>query len=180
MPTILLEPEVVLAIAAAALLLALVFGVLLLRTSRRLTKLARHHAQAFPDSREDVVEVLSRHAVELGEIREDLTTVHSNTEHLRTLIRGTTSRVGIVRYDAFEDMGGELSFSAALLDEDHNGIVISAINGRTETRTYGKPLHNGASAHNLSNEETEAIAAAIEQRPPTTLPPANRRRRRAS
>lgn len=180
MPPVLLEPEVILAVAGAALLLALLFGVVLLRTSRRLKALQLHHSEAFPDSGEDVVQVLSRHSSELTRIREDLGTVHSNTEHLRGLLRGTTSRVGIVRYDAFEDMGGELSFSAALLDEDGNGLVVSAINGRQETRTYGKPIRDGASEHNLSHEETEAIAAAIEQRPPTTLPPATRRRRRAS
>jgi hypothetical protein len=179
MPEVLLEPEVILAIAGAALLLALVFGVLLARTSRRLSRLQAHHSAAFPGSADDVVTVLSRHTAELGEIREDLGTVHSNTEHLRDLLRGSVSRVGVVRYDAFEDMGGQLSFSVALLDEYSNGLVISAINGRSETRTYGKPVHGGTSDHNLSREESESISAAIERRPPSTLPPASRRPRRA-
>ncbi len=180
MPQVLLEVEVVAGVAFAALLLVLVLTVLLWRTSRRLTALRREHARAFPDSAEDVVSVLGRHGAELAEIRQDLATVHGNTEHLRDLLRGTVSRVGVVRYDAFEDMGGALSFSTALLDERGDGIVISAINGRSETRAYGKPVRGGVSEHNLSNEESEAITAAIEQRPPSTLPPATRRRRRAS
>jgi Protein of unknown function (DUF4446) len=67
----------------------------------------------------------------------------------------------LVRYDAFEDMGGRLSFSAALLDDHGDGLVITSINGRTETRTYAKPIRNLNSDHNLSDEEGEAIAGAI-------------------
>lgn len=161
---------------AGLLLLAVV--VLLLRV-RRLTRLTR---QAFEvGDGDDVVSALSRHAGLLDELRADLTTVHSNTEHLRSLLRGTVSRVAVVRYDAFEDMGGALSFSAALLDEDSNGVVITAINGRTETRSYAKPLVAGTSEHNLSREELDAIETARAQQPSRTLPPATGRRgRRAS
>jgi hypothetical protein len=100
---------------------------------------------------------------------------------LRELQRGTLSRLGVVRYDAFDDMGGMLSFSAALLDERGDGVVISAINGRTETRCYSKPITAGTSDQNLSGEEIAAIDAAIEGRtPPRALPPEGRRRRRAA
>lgn len=68
--------------------------------------------------------------------------------------------VAVVRYDAFGDMGGRLSFSAALLDDQGDGLVLSSINGRTETRTYAKALVGGHSEHTLSPEEQEAIASA--------------------
>ena len=68
--------------------------------------------------------------------------------------------VAVVRYDAFGDMGGRLSFSAALLDDQGDGLVLSSINGRTETRTYAKTLVGLKSEHTLSPEEQEAIAAA--------------------
>ena len=48
--------------------------------------------------------------------------------------------VAVVRYDAFADMGGRLSFSAALYDDSGDGFVLSSINGRSETRTYAKAL----------------------------------------
>lgn len=67
----------------------------------------------------------------------------------------------VVRYDAFEDMGGRLSFSAALLDDHGDGLVLTSINGRTETRTYAKDITNLNSEHNLSEEEREAIAGAV-------------------
>ena len=68
--------------------------------------------------------------------------------------------VGVVRYDAFGDMGGRLSFSAALFDDDGDGLVISSINGRSETRTYAKPLVDLRSDHTLSPEEEDAIRLA--------------------
>ena len=68
--------------------------------------------------------------------------------------------VGVVRYDAFGDMGGRMSFSAAFYDDGGNGLVISSINGRTETRTYAKPLVDLRSEHELSPEESQAIEAA--------------------
>ena len=68
--------------------------------------------------------------------------------------------VGMVRYDAFGDMGGRLSFSAALFDDNGNGIVLSSINGRSETRTYAKPLVELRSDHTLSPEEQDAIKEA--------------------
>jgi len=75
--------------------------------------------------------------------------------------------VGVVRYDAFGDMGGRLSFSAALFDDEGNGLVISSINGRSETRTYAKPLVDLRSDHALSPEEEDAIRLARGTRPPT-------------
>lgn len=170
----------ILALSAAVVSVALlvVVVVLLLRVRR----LARAQRRAFDvGDGDDVVSALSRHAVELGRLREDVAVVHTNTEHLRDLLRTTVSRVAVVRYDAFEDMGGALSFSAALLDEAGTGLVVTAINGRTETRSYAKPIVDARSEHNLSREELEAIDNAINQRPPATLPPSTgRRSRRAS
>lgn len=86
-------------------------------------------------------------AYELGELRDGLT--HA------------VQRVGLVRFDAFEDMGGQQSFAAALLDADGSGIVLSSINGRAETRIYAKPIERGGSAYNLSQEELEAVRRAL-------------------
>jgi hypothetical protein len=74
---------------------------------------------------------------------------------------GALRRVAVVRYDAFGDMGGRLSFSAALLDEAGDGLVLTSINGRTETRTYAKGIAAGRGEQKLSPEEQEAISAAM-------------------
>jgi hypothetical protein len=68
--------------------------------------------------------------------------------------------VAVVRYDAFGDMGGRMSFSAALYDDNGDGVVLSSINGRSETRTYAKSLAAFQSDQTLSPEEKDAIAQA--------------------
>lgn len=80
--------------------------------------------------------------------------------------RRSLQHVGLVRFDAFEDMGGRLSFSAALLDIDGNGIVLTSINGRNETRMYAKPVEAAVSKYHLSDEEQAAIRRALGTEPP--------------
>jgi len=87
---------------------------------------------------------------------------------LGELALGAVRHVGVVRFDAFEDMGGRLSFSAALLDGHGDGVVITSINGRQDTRCYAKQVQSWTSIHNLSDEERQAIkeASADEARKP--------------
>ncbi len=149
---------IVVGVAAVTLVLLVVTVVLALRL-RRLR--ASYAAVLEPERGEDLFDVLGRYRDEVGGLRDDVRIVHGNTEHLRELLRSTVSRVGVVRYDAFDDMGGALSFSAALLDEGGNGVVISTINGRSEARTYAKAVSAGASEHHLTPEEEEAIETAV-------------------
>jgi hypothetical protein len=156
-----------------------ILGAVVVVLQIRLSALRKAYASALdPSRREDLFQAVERQAGDLATLREDVHVVHSNTERLRDLLRGAVSRVGVVRYDAFEDMGGALSFSAALLDEHGNGMVISAINGRTETRTYAKAVVDHQSEHNLSAEEVQAIEQA--QAGVTGEKPSRRRGRRAS
>ncbi|MBI4261346.1 MAG: DUF4446 family protein [Actinobacteria bacterium] len=76
-------------------------------------------------------------------------------------IEGAVQRVGLIRYDAFAEMGGRLSFSCALLSDLGDGVVITSINGRQDTRVYAKPVREGRSTHNLSDEEEQAIQQAL-------------------
>ena len=68
--------------------------------------------------------------------------------------------IGIVRYDALNEMSGQISFSLALLNALGDGIVISSINGRAETRTYAKTIKAGEGVQELSPEESAAIRSA--------------------
>lgn len=68
--------------------------------------------------------------------------------------------VGVVRYDALEEMSGARSFSLALLNAAGDGIVVTSINGRTESRTYAKAVRGGDAAEELSPEEYRAIRTA--------------------
>jgi hypothetical protein len=68
--------------------------------------------------------------------------------------------VAIVRYDALHEMSGQLSFSLALLNAVGDGVVLSSINGRAETRTYAKPVIAGRGEQELSPEEAQAVQSA--------------------
>jgi hypothetical protein len=85
-------------------------------------------------------------------------------KQLAELAEGSIRHGGVVRFDAFEDMGGRLSFSAAMLDGNGDGVVITSINGRQDTRCYAKRVTNGASIHNLTDEERQAIREALASR----------------
>ncbi|MDX1511864.1 MAG: DUF4446 family protein [Nitriliruptorales bacterium] len=150
----------------------------------RLHRLSKATKGALRDGENaDVFEALAELRDGQGQLRDDLGVVHGNTEHLRGLLKGATSRLSIVRYDAFEDMGGGLSFSAAILNEKGSGIVLTAINGRQETRAYAKPVVEGDSEFSLSAEESTAIKQAMQGVLTTgaaTDDPERRRRRRAS
>jgi hypothetical protein len=69
--------------------------------------------------------------------------------------------VGVVRYNAFHDIGSDLSFSIALLDKHANGVVITSIYGREESRIFAKPIRNKRSTYRLTEEENEAITKAV-------------------
>jgi hypothetical protein len=76
--------------------------------------------------------------------------------------RRSLQHIGLVRFNPFEDTGSDQSFAIALLDDQRDGIVLSSLHGRTNTRLFAKPVADGASPHNLSDEETQAIRIAVE------------------
>jgi hypothetical protein len=148
----LLVVAIVLAIAA------IVLGIIAITGQRRVRDAYRTFSRG---SEEDVLTLIQRHIEEVHGLRVDVAELDRRADHLRDLIASGLSRVSTIRYDAFEDMGGRLSFSTALLDERGDGVVITSINGRTETRTYGKSVSGGRSRHNLSTEEEQAIEQAF-------------------
>jgi uncharacterized protein DUF4446 len=87
-------------------------------------------------------------------------------EATHALLEGRTRRslqhVGLVRFNPFEDTGSDQSFAIALLDDARDGVVISSLHGRSNTRVFAKPVTGGESAHALSDEEARAIRIAIE------------------
>jgi hypothetical protein len=109
----------------------------------------------------DIFAAVSRALTTVRSMEQRVDGVVATQQELAALSRLALQNFAIVRYDAFGDMGGQLSFSAALLDEHGDGVVITSINGRTETRTYAKPIRALTSSHNLSEEERDAIAAAV-------------------
>jgi hypothetical protein len=110
---------------------------------------------------ETVLDALDRGSAETQALRAELSRAKSELDIARSELADALRHVAVVRYDAFGDMGGRMSFTAALLDDSGDGLVITSINGRTEARAYAKGVKEGQSDQSLSPEETQAIALAL-------------------
>ena len=105
--------------------------------------------------------VLERQAAQIDRLEQAVRILNAADKKQQVLIDGSVRHVALLRYDAFEDVGGRLSFSFAMLDHHGTGVVLTSIIGRHETRVYAKPVTEGTSSYNLSLEEEEAIRQAM-------------------
>ncbi len=96
----------------------------------------------------------------LDAVPEDVQGLRQEVAALRAEARGALRHLAVVRYDAFGDMGGHLSWSVALLDDGGDGVVLTSIHGRSEARSYAKGVSGWVSEQQLSPEEVEAIDRA--------------------
>ena len=121
-------------------LIALVLGVVALRRTT-------HHARRI--SRRNPASVPA-----------DLEGLRGEVQALRVESADALRHLAVVRYDAFGDMGGHLSWSLALLDDSGNGVVLTSIHGRSEARTYAKNVSSWSCEQAMSPEEEEAVKFA--------------------
>lgn len=105
--------------------------------------------------------LLEGQADRLERLEQAARVLHAADKRHTARIDGSVRRVALLRFDAFEDVGGRLSFSCAMLDDHGTGVVLTSINGRQETRVYAKPVAGATSTYNLSLEEEEAIRQAM-------------------
>jgi len=145
-------------LAGVAVLLTLALGVLFLRTRKLDRRLGAFLEGKDAKSLEDVFTLLRR---EVMDARRSLHALDGRMAEAREKLRCSVQNVGIVRFNPFRDAGGDQSFCIALLDEAHNGVVISSLYARDGVRIYGKPVQTGTSSYTLSKEEQEAIERAI-------------------
>lgn len=146
------------AMALVAVIVALVAN-MRISTARRSLKLL----QASYDGK-TLVDAVAGYAREVKATQQHLETLGRRHEELAALLALSSRNIGLVRFDAFEEMGGRLSFSAAFLNDHGTGVVLTSINGRSESRVYAKEVVEGASEHTLSPEEVQAIGNALGRR----------------
>jgi uncharacterized protein YlxW (UPF0749 family) len=136
-------------LSVAALALAALAFLLAVTALRRSTRAVRH--QRWWTRRRRMAE---------SRLPTDVRGLRAEVEALRQENSDALRHLSVVRYDAFGDMGGQLSWSAAVLDDHGNGLVLTSIHGRSESRTYAKNVAEWVSDQTLSPEEDEAIGAA--------------------
>lgn len=175
-------------VAVFALVLAYVATVAAYCALRTLAKLRRDthllsRGTRGPGGQQSLIEVTTRHAELTATLSEEVDQLRTSMGHAQDEVRalvdtarrealsavadrvgaesGALRHIALVRYDAFSEMSGRLSFSLALLDDSGDGVAISALTGRTDTRVYAKPIAAGKGEHELSPEERQAVASAL-------------------
>ncbi|CAN5502281.1 hypothetical protein BH10ACT8_BH10ACT8_18930 [soil metagenome] len=173
------------ALVIAALVLGMVgfvSGVLALRTLGRLRQSVALLSRG-SSGRETILDVAERHMAaseavrtDIMELQRDLASaqrqadekiageraqIGSTVQDMQRSVNTALRRVALVRFDAFDDLSGRLSFSLALMDNDGNGVTLTSIASTTDTRLYAKSLSGGIGEHALSPEEEQAVKAAL-------------------
>lgn len=105
--------------------------------------------------------LLMGHIDEVRHVVEENQRLDTENRRMDELLNMAVTRVGMVRFRAFEDMGSDLSYAVALLDAHNNGVVLSSIFGREDSRSYAKPIEDGKSTYPMTQEEEQALKEAM-------------------
>ncbi len=107
--------------------------------------------------------MLIGHIDEVKQVVEENQRIDAENQRISALLQRAITRVGVVRFRAFDDMGSDLSYAVALLDAENNGVILSSIFGREDSRSYVKPIQAGQSSYTLTEEEQQALHQAMGQ-----------------
>jgi hypothetical protein len=150
------------AIAVALALVAVVLLVLVLVLIRRISRFERRLAGLTRGAEGQSLEsILDAHLGQVHALQRQVDDLTTRSAVLERAQRRAFQRIGLVRFNPFEDTGGNQSFALALLDELGDGFVMSSLHARAATRVYGKAVTKGRSEAALSDEEAEALRIAL-------------------
>ena len=157
-----LADNLVIVVAALAALILVLLVVALLQ-SLRLRRAVRAYRALVSggDGGGSLGDVLEGHVGRVAEVGSRLGELERMHAQLSERSATSIQHIGLVRFNPFEDTGSDQSFAIALLDDRRDGIVISSLHGRSNTRVFAKPVEAGTSSHTLSDEETQAIRIAV-------------------
>jgi hypothetical protein len=149
-------------IVLSATVLSLVSFLLVLANYFRTGKILRKYKSLMRGSDNKNLEAMLY--THLDSVQSGLTRIKDlelNLSSLNGKLGRCIQKVGVVRYNAFDQMGGDQSYSIALLDENGDGLIMTGLYGRSASTTFSKPIHDRQSKYALSNEEKEAIERAF-------------------
>ena len=107
-------------------------------------------------------DVLQAHVARVEDVRGRLGEIDGVQATLEHRTQTSIQHIGLIRFNPFDDTGSDQSFALAMLDDRRDGVVISSLHGRTNTRLFAKPVEGGTSSHALSDEEAQAIRVAMD------------------
>lgn len=148
--------SIVVSVMSTAVAIAVIIGIV------KLDRRYRRFISKF-EKEDNIEDTLRKYIDKVGEINEENKLIKANVKSLERQLTGCVQRIGMVRYNAFEDVGSELSFALAVLDNNENGYVLNAVYGRNSSSIFAKPIEGGTSSYTLSDEEIKALSIAKEK-----------------
>lgn len=141
----------------AVVVLFIIMLALFISTRSKMSALQKKY-DFFTEGKEaNVDEVLTETLHKLHEVQAELATLQTKHNELHEQVQRCLQNVKLVRYDAFDAMGGEMSYSMLLTDARNNGVLLTSIYGREESRCYAKDIANGKSSYPLAEEEQKLL-----------------------
>ena len=154
------NPETALGWLAGVIALLIVLVIVLFTRLSSLRSLYEKLMQG-EESGQSMEKMLLDHIEETRRVAEENAKLREENARIDALLKTAITRMGVVRFSAFEDMGSDLSYAVALLDAHTNGVVLSSIFARDDSRCYAKPIENGRSTYTMTKEEEQALDNAI-------------------
>ena len=149
-------------IVAALVVVVLALAIAVVGLIRRTRKLGRRLASLTQGTDKGSLEsVLGSHLERVRQVVQDVDVVAAKAALSEADLKASFGRLGLVRFNPFEDTGGNQSFALAMLDGRGDGFVVSSLHARAGTRVYAKAVTAGASEAALSDEEAEALRQAL-------------------
>ncbi len=150
--------EIILAVLGA---LFLVMLICLLYLIGKVSKLIRLYQRLTRGTSGGILEeILDQYMGTVNKNTNRMDQIEKKIESMEATLENCLQRVGVVRYDAFEDVGGAQSFALAIIDSKRSGIVMSSVFSRNSIRVYAKGMSEGQPTHPLTKEEMQALDQA--------------------
>ena len=155
--------EYLIYIIASLGVLVIVLFIMVCISLSKVKKLKQRYEKFMEKEDINLEELLVQYTKKLNVLLQNEKEMQSSIEHMEGIVKDCVQKVGIVRYQAIPNMGADLSYTVALLNKDNDGVVFNGIYGRDGCYTYAKPVKDGKSTYNLSEEEEQAISQAIKK-----------------
>lgn len=153
-----LQPYIIIGLSVLIIIL-LIMVIVALKSINRLE--ARYRKLTRGMNNKNLEEIIVGYLNNIDEFKDEAEKIKEDQNSLEEKIKKCVQKVSILRYKAFDDIGSDLSFSIALLDDKNDGIILTGIYGRNDSTVYAKPIDNGISRYDLSDEEIEVLEDAL-------------------
>ncbi|MBP1744285.1 MAG: hypothetical protein H6Q58_1263 [Firmicutes bacterium] len=151
-------------LAAMAILIIILFIMVIVALSSLSSLEKRYRKLSRGVDNKNLEEIIDGYMEKVEAVEREGREVKGLYDGMDQRLKGCLQKVSIVRYRAFEDVGSDLSFSVAALDEKNSGFILTGLFGRHESTTYAKPVDRGISRYELSSEEKQVLKEAMDKK----------------